>query len=60
MKDPELRLVFDRTSVQTYSMDPDFEDLIEKAFLEGQIDGETMELSCILINSPIAAISTRH
>ena len=28
-------------------MDPDFEDLIEKAFLEGQIDGEAMELVCL-------------
>ena len=26
-------------------MDPDFEDLIEKAFLEGQISGEAMELA---------------
>ena len=28
-------------------MDTDFEDLIEKAFLEGQIDGETMNLAVL-------------
>ena len=32
-------------SVESPDMAPDFEDLIEKAFLEGQIDGETMELT---------------
>ena len=26
-------------------MDPDFEDLIEKAYLEGQISGEAMDLA---------------
>ena len=29
--------------------DDDFLDLIDQAFLEGQIDGETMELACIWI-----------
>ena len=31
----------------TRCMDDDFLDLIDQAFLEGQIDGETMELACI-------------
>ncbi len=30
-------------------MDQDYEDIIEKAFLEGQIDEEAMELVYILI-----------
>ena len=29
--------------------DDDFLDLIDQAFLEGQIDGETMVLACIWI-----------
>ena len=28
-------------------MDEDFLDLIDQAFLDGQIDGETMVLACI-------------
>jgi len=36
-------------------MDSDFEYLIEQAFLEGQIDGETMTLAgCwMLVNRPL-------
>jgi len=35
------------------AMDEDYEDLIEEAFLEGQIDGATMELAYQLMHSYI-------
>ncbi len=35
-------------------MDQDLEDLIEKAFVEGQTDGEAMELVYILIQSRLS------
>jgi hypothetical protein len=35
-------------------MDQDYEDIIEKAFLEGQIDGEAIELVYILIQGCIS------
>lgn len=34
---------------QTRPPDSEFVDLIEKAFLEGQIDGQAADLACYLI-----------
>ena len=42
---PEIVLDCSVCEAQNHAIDDDFLDLIDRAFLDGQIDGDTMELA---------------
>ena len=41
-------------------MDDDFLDVIDQAFLEEQIDGETMTLACIWLEGDLMRLGVAH